>query len=338
MTGRSPVRSCEDVDETVLSYAEVKALATGNPYIKEKMTLDVEVTKLKMMKANFSSQKYRMEDNIALKYPEKIAALEGKIQRYSADIQAYMQNRPADRETFYMKVGSMDYYSRKEAGAALIEMCRQISCDETVIGEYQGFQMSAVQTFFCTKCQIHIKGRICHESEASSDPFGIIQRLDNVLEAMPDKLQELQQELDNVCHQLETAKQEVLKPFEKEQELLEKSARLAELNALLNMDECAESVETGQPGDAKGQAGRQAEPGTGENERQNPDGEGSGENTVEKNQGQTYHADTEKMPGCMEVRTSVRKRLASIRERRAAEQTQGKAQKQEVKHDRAESL
>lgn len=248
MTGKSPVRSCEDIDESVLSYAEVKALATGNPHIKEKMTLDVEVAKLKMLKANFSSQKYRMEDNISVKYPRRIAELEEKIKGYRLDIQTYTQNRPADRESFSMTVGNTVYYSRKEAGRALIEMCRQASnYGETVIGEYLGFQMSVSQQFFSTKCLIHMKGSAGHVSEASSDPFGIIQKLDNVLEAMPKELNVMQCDLDNVRRQIETARQEVEKPFEKEQELAEKSARLAELDALLNMDE---SVEENLSGDA----------------------------------------------------------------------------------------
>jgi len=187
MTGKSPVRSCEDIDESVLSYAEVKALATGNPYIKEKMTLDVEVAKLKMMKAGYAGQKYRMQDNIAVHYPEKIAALEAKVEKFSADIQTYTQNRPADRDTFSMKVGSAVCHSRKEAGTALIEMCRHVSSlyDSTPVGEYLGFKMSASRSCFSTVCTIRMEGRTCHEAEAGADPFGIIQRLDNVLEAMP---------------------------------------------------------------------------------------------------------------------------------------------------------
>ena len=228
MTGKSPVRSCEDIDESVLSYAEVKALATGNPHIKEKMTLDVEVAKLKMMKANFSGQKYRMEDNIAVHYPQKIAALESKAEGYRTDIQTYIQNRPADRELFTMKVGNTAYHSRKEAGMALIEMCRNISgiYQQAAIGEYQGFKMSASYTMLSTACIIRLEGSVYHESEASADPFGIIQRLDNVLEAMPKELEKLQRDLDNVHHQLETAKLEVAKPFEKEQELAEKQPGL----------------------------------------------------------------------------------------------------------------
>ncbi len=248
MTGKSPVRSCEDIDESVLSYAEVKALATGNPHIKEKMVLDVEVAKLKMMKAGYSSQKYRMEDNISVNYPEKISALERKIKGYTADIRHYMQNRPADREAFSMTVGNTVYHSRKEAGTALIEMCRQAKeYEQTVIGEYMGFRMAVSQQYFSSKCLIELKISASHQSEASSDPFGIIQRMDNVLDAMPEDLEKMQRDLANVQQQLETARLEVAKPFEKEQELAEKSARLAELNFLLDMDK---NEEAGQPGNA----------------------------------------------------------------------------------------
>jgi len=257
MTGKSPVRSCEDIDESVLSYAEVKALATGNPYIKEKMSLDVEVAKLKMMKASYASQKYRMQDNISMHYPERIAALEAKVKKFSVDIQTYAQNRPADRDTFSMKVGNTLYHGRKEAGTALIEMCRHIgNMSEATVGEYQGFKMSASRGFYSLTCTIRMEGRTCHEAEASADPFGIIQRLDNVLEAMPKELDRFQRDLDNVRRQLETAKEQVGKPFEKEQELAEKSARLAELDALLNMDESAETVPEGggaKPPDAEAQ-------------------------------------------------------------------------------------
>ncbi len=176
-------------------------------------------------------------------YPEKIAALEAKVEKFSADIQTYTQNRPADRDTFSMKVGNTLYHGRKEAGTALIEMCRHLgSASDTTVGEYQGFKMSASRGYFSLTCTIRLEGRTCHEAEASSDPFGIIQRLDNVLEAMPKELDRFQRDLGNVRHQLETAKEQVGKPFEKEQELAEKSARLAELDALLNMDESAETV------------------------------------------------------------------------------------------------
>lgn len=279
MTGKSPVRSCEDIDESVLSYAEVKALATGNPHIKEKMTLDVEVTKLKMLKANYSSQKYRMEDNISVNYPEKISALERKIKGYAADIQSYMQNRPADRGAFSMTVGNTVYYSRKEAGAALIEMCRQAKeYEKTVIGEYLGFRMAVSQQFFSTKCLIELKICASHQSEASSDPFGIIQRMDNVLEAMPEELEKMQRDLENVQQQLETARLEVAKPFEKEQELAEKSARLAELNSMLDMDKNED-----QPGNAGEQGDSEScQPDSPERDRKAWDTAGQQENRMER--------------------------------------------------------
>ena len=410
MTGKSPVRSCEDIDESVLSYAEVKALAAGNPHIKEKMTLDVEVAKLKMLKANFAGQKYRMEDNIAIHYPRKIAAMESKAEGYRTDIQTYIQNRPADKELFAMKVGNTEYHSRKEAGTALIEMCRNTRgvYKQAAVGEYQGFKMSVAYTMFSTVCTIHLEGSVCHDSEASADPFGIIQRLDNVLEAMPKELEKLQRELDNVQRQLETAKLEVAKPFEKEQELAEKTARLAELNAMLNMDENGETEqpehisgqekpEIYQPdrpetdGKAEDAAGREADgikqemsenrepyqdredlflgvaesagygsvrletdmemhhPAGQEQEKAEAKKQPSGQPDAQKQvqvsanaagkQGKTPPStDGKETPGYMQVRTSVREKLAAIRERRVAEQVQNQAQKPQIKKDRAAAL
>ena len=144
MTSKAPVRSCEDVDEAALSYAEVKALATGNPYIKEKMDLDIQVSKLKLMKANHTSQKYRLEDNIAKHYPQQITILKERISGLQADIQTAKTNLPADKEFFSMRVGNKVYTDKKEAGTALVEMCKEIKSVNApaVIGEYAGFKMA----------------------------------------------------------------------------------------------------------------------------------------------------------------------------------------------------
>ena len=239
MTSKSPVRSCEDIDEAALSYAEVKALATGNPYIKEKMDLDIQVSKLKLLKANHTSQRYRLEDNIAKHYPMQITALKERLEGYRADIQTYAAHKPVDKDAFFMKIGNRTYTDKKEAGAALIDMCRSAKQPNmaVTIGEYQGFKMSVSFDSFFSKFTISLKGSLSHEVEIGADPLGNLQRLSNALEGMTGKMADVEQKLSNVEHQLETAKVEVTKPFAQEQELAEKLERLAELNALLNMDE-----------------------------------------------------------------------------------------------------
>ena len=239
MTSKSPVRSCEDIDEAALSYAEVKALATGNPYIKEKMDLDIQVSKLKLLKANHTSQLYRLEDNIAKHYPMQITALKERLEGYRADIQTYAAHKPVDKDAFSMKIGNRTYTDKKEAGAALIDMCRSAKQPNmaVTIGEYQGFKMSVSFDSFFSKFTISLKGSLSHEVEIGADPLGNLQRLSNALEGMTGKMADVEQKLSNVEHQLETAKVEVTKPFAQEQELAEKLERLAELNTLLNMDE-----------------------------------------------------------------------------------------------------
>ena len=239
MTSKSPVRSCEDVDEAALSYAEVKALATGNPYIKEKMDLDIQVSKLKLMKANHTSQKYRLEDNITQHYPHQIAIFKERIEGFTADMEKYAKNKPEDKEQFFMQVGGKPYTDKKEAGTAIIAMCKEIkginaSAD---VGEYLGFKLNVTFDSFNNKFVMNVKGAMSHPMEVGTDPLGNITRINNALEAMPIQLEEAQTKLSNVEHQLETAKAEVDKPFPQEAELSEKLERLAELNALLNMDE-----------------------------------------------------------------------------------------------------
>ena len=239
MTSKSPVRSCEDVDEAALSYAEVKALATGNPYIKEKMDLDIQVSKLKLMKANHTSQKYRLEDNIAKHYPQQITILKERISGLQADIQTAKTNLPADKEFFSMRVGNKVYTDKKEAGTALAEMCKEIKSVNApaVIGEYAGFKMAVSFDSFNHKFVMNIKGQLSHNLEIGVDPLGNISRINHALEAMTKELAEASTKLENVERQLETAKVEVTKPFAQEAELSEKLDRLSALNALLNMDE-----------------------------------------------------------------------------------------------------
>ena len=243
MTSKSPVRSCEDIDEAALSYAEVKALATGNPYIKEKMDLDIQVSKLKLLKANHTSQIYRLEDDIAKKYPQKINSLTERIKGYQTDIEHYMKVNPGTAENFSMVIGNKTFTDKKEAGNALIDVCRSIKTPDgqVTIGEYLGFKLSASFDSFDNKFTVAMKGALSHPIEIGSDPLGNITRLNNELASMERKLGEIQESLGNLEKQFENAKIEVTKPFPQETELTKKLERLAELNALLNMDEKGES-------------------------------------------------------------------------------------------------
>ena len=243
MTSKSPVRSCEDVDEAALTYAEVKALATGNPYIKEKMDLDIQVSRLKLMKANHTSQIYRLEDNIAKNYPKQIEVLQERIRGFQTDMETVRKNLPADKDNFSMKVGNRIFTDKKEAGIAILAMCQEMdSLQQTVeIGEYAGMRMKVTFDSFNRKFVMSLKGELSHNFELGSDAFGNITRLHNVLAGMAGELSEAETKLNNVAHQLETAKMEVQKPFPAEEELKEKMERLAELDALLNMDEKGET-------------------------------------------------------------------------------------------------
>lgn len=258
MTSKSPVRSCEDIDEAALSYAEVKALATGNPYIKEKMDLDIQVSKLKLMKANHTSQRYRLEDNIMKNYPMQIATLKERISGLKKDIALYQEKKPKvaeqasmiegddkkDKEPFMMTVAGKTYDDRKEAGTAIIAVCKAMKSNNMAvqIGEYNGFKMAVSFDSFTQKFSLSLKGELSHSVEIGADPSGNITRINNVLEGLENKLSDAETKLTNVEHQLEVAKEEVKKPFAQEAELAEKLDRLAELNALLNMDEKDDSA------------------------------------------------------------------------------------------------
>lgn len=239
MTSKSPVRSCEDIDEASLTYAEVKALATGNPYIKEKMDLDIQVAKLKLLKANHTSQVYRLEDNIAKHYPQKIGLLKERIAAYQIDVEHYKEVKPKDKEVFAIKLGERLYTDKKEAGTALIAYCRQVKTPsvKVPIGEYLGYKMSVEFDTFYHKFTLHLKGALTHSLEVGADVLGNLTRINNALDAMEGKMTEAQEALKNTEKQLINAKEEVIKTFSQEAELDEKMERLTELNALLNMDE-----------------------------------------------------------------------------------------------------
>lgn len=239
MSGKNPSRSCEDVDEAALSYAEVKALASGDPRIMEKTELDGQVTKLKLLKANHESQRYALEDNLIKFYPQAIKREQETIADLETDIRHLEAHTPPDKEHFSMTVMGTTYTEKKEAGQAIIaafESLKDLS-DKVELGEYRGFPMTlwVSDSGLSPKLQITLKHTRSHTFEPGSDPFGNITRMDNVLEGMRDKLEQHQTVLGNLLQQMEDAKVEVKRPFPQEAELAEKSERLAALNVALNI-------------------------------------------------------------------------------------------------------
>ena len=238
MTSKSPVRSAEDVDEQALSYAEIKALASGNPMIKEKMDLDIEVSKLKLLKANHLSQKYALEDAISKGFPKQIAETQARIAGYGADIAAVKESTHPNADGFSpLTLAGVTYAEKKEAGAALLTMCQtMLSPEATQIGSYRGLTLELAFDTFAREYRLTMIGQLRHTVTLGTDVFGNLQRMDNALEGLPIKEQTCREQLSNLQTQLETAKAEVQKPFPRETELNTKTARLEELNSLLNLD------------------------------------------------------------------------------------------------------
>lgn len=241
MTSKSPVRSCENVDEAVLSYAEIKALAAANPDIKEKMSLDIEVSKLKLLKSNYASQKYRLETDIARTYPMKIAKIKEKIAGLRSDAEevSTIMKQSKQNDYFSMTIADTHYTERKEAGCALLSACTALgnSKTETPIGQFHRFMLYIQFNYFNHVYELRIKRRCSYFIELGKDALGNLQRISNVLTGIEKRQAEAEQTLESLNQQLFTAQEEAKKPFEKETELAEKMNRLAELNALLNMDE-----------------------------------------------------------------------------------------------------
>ncbi len=236
MTSKSPVRSCEDIDETALSYAEIKMLATGNPYIKEKMDLDIQVQKLKLLKSNFLSERYALEDKIIKFYPQEIARRTETIASLKSDIERVAQHpKPIDDTFVGMTVKGVFYSEKADAGNAILEACQAMTNPDPIsLGEYRGFQMELY--FEAREYKVKLKGELGYPVTLGTDTFGNITRFDNALEGLPKRLEINEQELENTKKQFETAKVDVGKPFNQEEELTAKTARLNELNALLNVD------------------------------------------------------------------------------------------------------
>lgn len=238
MTSKSPVRSAEDVDDQALSYAEIKALASGNPLIKEKMDLDIEVTKLKLLKSSHLSQRYALEDAISKTFPKSLAETQERLTGYGADIAAVKEHTAPNADGFSpMTLAGKVYTEKKAAGAELLLLCQNMLTPEAMqVGSYRGLTLELSFDSFSQEYRLTMIGQLRHAVTLGTDVFGNIQRMDNLLESLPLKEQACREKLSDLHSQLETAKVEVLKPFPREEELQTKLARLEELNALLNMD------------------------------------------------------------------------------------------------------
>ena len=247
MTSKSPVRACDDVDDTALTYAEIKALATGNPYIKEKMDLDIQVSKLKLMRANHTSQIYSLESDIARRYPAEITAAKERIAGLKADLAVAKPLLEQDKEKFSITVEDRVYTDRKEAGSAIFAACAamKIAKTEGQIADLGGFAISSRFDAFAQTFKLTIKRQSSYTIELGSDPAGNIQRILNALASIEKTLPQVERRLETLQQQLAEAKEEVQRPFPQEAELNEKSARLAELNALLDMDEKGDDAALG---------------------------------------------------------------------------------------------
>ena len=241
MTSKTPVRVAEDVDESSLNYAEIKALATGDPKIKEKMDLDNEVTKLKMLEANFKSNRYRLEDKVAKNYPEEIARTEKLIEAVKKDIEDVEAKAEGEEKFASITIGGEKILDKKLAGEKLLEAISKVKINESkVIGKYRNMDLEVSYNFFTNAHDFSLNGAAKHSGELGTSADGNITRLDNALEKMPEKLKRLEEKLTSTKEQLENAKEELKKPFEKADELKSKVLRLAELNKLLDMGEVEE--------------------------------------------------------------------------------------------------
>ena len=249
MTSKSPVRSAEDIDETALSYAEIKMLATGNPYIKEKMDLDIQVQKLKLLKSNFLSERYALEDKIIKYYPQRITALENRIEGLKQDVETAKQHpKPTDDRFVGMEVKGVFYSEKADAGKAIIEACKQMNSPDPIpLGKYRGFETELLFNTAERNYEVRLKGATSRNVPLGDDACGNIIRLDNGIERFAESLSLAENDLENTKNQLETAKKEVQKPFIGEEELKTKLARLDELNILLNMDKRDNEIVGGEP-------------------------------------------------------------------------------------------
>ena len=237
MTSKSPVRSCDDVDEQVLSYAEIKALCAGDPRIREKMDLDVQVSKLKVLRGDFQNQKYRLEDKLLKYYPEEIQKQQSRIAALKKDAQI-ADDHPQDKENFCgMTIKGMVFDDKKAAGDRLLLARQEMpNADMMLLGSYRGFELNIRFDSFKNEHQAVLRAELSYPVSLGDDARGNIVRLDNAIDNFADRIADAENALQNLEQQKQAAELEVAKPFAQEEELQEKSARLAELNALLNID------------------------------------------------------------------------------------------------------
>lgn len=238
MTSKSPVRSCDDVDETALSFAEIKALCAGDPRIKERMDLSVDVSRLRLMKADHQSKRFRLEDQLLKYFPEEIEKQRNLIKGLEADMKTLAAQPNFDGNFIGMEVQGDVITDKESAGTALLDICKEIkSSDPVWVGSYRGFKMFASFDSFKREYMLHLKGRITHQAILGNDPRGNLIRINNALEDMPKRLQAMRMQLDNLQQQQAAAREEAEKAFPQEAELAEKSLRLTELDIALNIDE-----------------------------------------------------------------------------------------------------
>ena len=237
MTSKSPVRSCDDVDETALSFAEIKALCAGDPRIKERMDLDVEVARLKLMKADHQSKQYRLEDQLLKYFPQEIETNKGFIKGFEADLETLAAHPHPEDGFAGMEIRGDVLTDKENAGAALLDACKEVKGSEPVqIGSYRGFTMSVEFSAWKQEYTLLLKGQMTHRASLGTDPRGNLTRIDNALAQMPQRLEAVKNQLDNLYQQQAAAKEEIGKPFPFEDDLRVKSARLVELDTLLNID------------------------------------------------------------------------------------------------------
>ena len=248
MTSKSPVRSCDDIDEAALSYAEIKALCAGDPAIKEKMDLDVDVARLRLMKADHQSQQYRLEDRLLKYFPQEIERNKGYLSGFEQDLATAAAHPLPEKDFIGMTIGGETFTEAKDAGEAILDACKHVSNEKDhALGEYRGFSMSVMYNPLSQMYQLTLKGAMSHQVELGSDPRGNITRIDNALAGIPRRMQNVENKLNDLNQQMSTAKAELGKPFPQEDELKTKSARLAELDAKLNLDRPAAQPEKKKP-------------------------------------------------------------------------------------------
>lgn len=244
MSSKSPVRTAEDIDETALSYAEIKMLATGNPLIKEKMDLDNKVSELKVLKQSFLSQKYQLQDRLAVHYPREIKRLTEAKEAYEKDI-AFLAAQQKNSGDFFcgMEIKGFTFTDKKAAGEAILDACKAMKNPASVpLGRYRGFSMQLSFDTVGRTYEITLKHEMTYKISLGNDTFGNITRLDNVFSGIPDKLEAMKRQIENTVKQKENAEMEVEKPFNREEELMEMLERLDELNVLLDTEKGQDNV------------------------------------------------------------------------------------------------